>query len=125
MAEEEVGLAGEHLGGAPAQLLYIVHHMPPAVLFTQVDHGAALNDGLTVSQMVVCHHHKAVAAQVLGKGCVPTAVFRHAVGDLDDAHDGAVHRSPLVDVDQRLLIAGGEKKFGYNSHKQRLPNLLK
>ena len=40
VAEQEVGLAGEDLGRTAAQLLHVVHHMPPTVRFPQVNHGS-------------------------------------------------------------------------------------
>ena len=124
MAEKEVGFAGKDLGGAAAQLLHVVHHVPPALLLSQVDHGAVFNQGLSVAQVVVGHHHEAMAAQILGEGCVARAVLGHAVGDLDHARDAAAGRRPLVDMDQGFAVAGREEIFRYNRHIQLLRNSL-
>ena len=122
MSKEEIGLAGEQLGGAAAQFLHVVHHMLPAVCLPQVDHRAALDAGQAVAQVVVGDNGKAAAAQVLGKGRVACAVFRHAVGDLDHAHDFLTHRRPLVDMDQGLSVAGREEVFRDDCHMQDLHN---
>ena len=123
MTEEEIRLARECLGSAAAQFLHVVHHMPPAVLLSQVHHGAALNNGLAVAQVVVGHHHEAPLAQKPGKGGVPRTVLRHAVGNLDHAQDPALRRGPLVDMDQGLSVAGWKEKFRCDGHKSLLQPL--
>ena len=70
VSEEEIGLVREDLGRAAAQLLDVVHHVPPAVLLAEIDHGGVLDEGLPVAQMVVGHHHEAIGAQELSKGLV-------------------------------------------------------
>ena len=120
VAEEEIGLSRKDLGHPAAEGLYVVHHVPPAVLLPQVDHGAALDEGLAVAQVVVGHHHKAVIAEKAGKGGVAGPVLRHAVGNLDHAQDLPLRRGPLVDMDQGLPVAGRKEKFRCDGHRNLL-----
>ena len=43
VSEEEIGLVREDFGRAAAQLLDVVHYVPPAVLLAEIDHGGVLN----------------------------------------------------------------------------------
>ena len=124
VTEEEIRLAGERLGSAAAQFLHVVHHMPPAVLLSQVHHGAALNNGLAVAQVVVGDNGKAMIAQKTGKGRIARAILRHAVGDLHHADDFPSNRRPLVDVDQCFSFAGREEIFRYDFHENILRSFV-
>ena len=114
--EEKVGLVQESLGHAAAQGLDVVHHMLPAVLVPQVDHGTALDLGLSVAQVVVGYHSEAVGAQKPGKGFIALPVLCHPMGDLHYASYFPGYRRPLVDMDQRLSVAGGKVEFRYDLH---------
>ena len=120
VAEEEIGDAGKDLGGPPAQLLHVLHRVAPAVLISEVDHGAALHQGLAVAQVVVGHHGEAVAAEEAGEGLVAGAVLRHAVGDLHHPGDGAAQGRPLVDMDQGPAVAGWKVELRRDHHGQLL-----
>ena len=111
MPKEEVGLIRKNLGRTAAQLFNVIHHMLPSVLFAEIDHGGPLYEGLPVAQMVIGHHHKAVAAQELGEGRVTSAVLRYAVGNLHHSHNVLPGGRPLVDMNQVFSIAGGKEIF--------------
>ena len=56
--------------------------MLPAIIRAEVKRLGVLFRGETVTEVIVCHHDKAVLGHKFGEGGVAHAIFRHAVRDL-------------------------------------------
>ena len=114
MAKEEIGLSGEHLRSACADIFHILNNILPAVLVAQIYHRASLHAGQAMTQMVIGHHNIAVFAQIRGKRLIARAILSHTVRDLNNTADLLSQRGPLVHMDQRFMISRSKVIFRTN-----------
>ena len=80
MAEENVGYIRIARPGLPEQEAAVLHRGKPAAV--EVALNAVLPHRLAVPHVILPHHQKAQAVEVLGKGVIPCNIFRNAVDDL-------------------------------------------
>jgi len=123
MSEQEIGLIWKGVCGTAAQDFHVVDDGPPAVLLAEVYHRAVFQNRLSMSEVVVCDHDEAVAAQEPCEGRIASSVLGYAMRNLYNPHNLGVYGCPLIDVDEGIAVTGREEIFRYNRHIRNLHSL--